>query len=303
MKTLIKACLLIICFFSIELYASELTVTLLGTGTPRPDINRFGPATLIEYKNKKFLFDAGRGVTMRLAQIDVKPSEIDHVFITHLHSDHLTGFDDLFLTGWIWQRQSNFHVYGPEGIAQFSQNIKEAYSKDIDYRNNQSHLGIDGLHIISHTIETDSKVYDEDGLTITAFLVDHGDVKPAFGYRIETSENVIVISGDTRYSKNLVKNSIGVDLLIHELAAIDDNLLKQNNKLRKIAGYHTSIDEMKQVLSETTPKVTIFTHLLLLGVSEEVVLSSIKDSYSKPIYIGKDLLSVKIGKNINVIEP
>tara|TARA_R110002050_G_scaffold57423_5_gene129188 strand:- start:104520 stop:105431 length:912 start_codon:yes stop_codon:yes gene_type:complete len=303
MKTFIKASLLIILICSSELYAKDITVTLLGTGTPRPDINRFGPATLIEYKNKKFLFDAGRGVTMRLRQAGVELSEINQVFITHLHSDHIIGFDDLLLTGWIWQRQGSLHVYGPEGISLFIQNIKGAYSEDINFRNKHTLLEIDNLEIISHTIKTDIKIYDEDGLTITAFSVNHGIVEPSFGYLIKTSEHSVVISGDTSYSENLVHHSQGVDLLIHELAAINSHLLKQNKKLRKIAGYHTSIEEMQQVLSETAPKVTVFSHLLLLGISEEEVLNAIKNTYSKPVYMGKDLLTIKIGQNIRVIEP
>src|ERR1044071_6827541 len=97
-------------FFGIALFAlsfpevargQDIKITLLGTGWPPAVMNRFGPSTLVEAGGQKFIFDAGRGALQRLNQIKVRWQNVDGVFLTHLHSDHVVGFPDMWLTGWI----------------------------------------------------------------------------------------------------------------------------------------------------------------------------------------------------------
>lgn len=277
--------------------ANELKVTLLGTGTPRPSLERFGPATLIEYKHEKFLFDVGRGATIRLNQIGLSPADINHVFLTHLHSDHISGYSDFWLTGWIWQRKNPIYIYGPVGTANFIFHTKQAFARDINYRTAQTGLAIKGLETMTRDISSDGVLYESGEVKVTAFSVEHGQVKPAYGYRVDAGEFSVVISGDTTFSDNLAEHAKEVDLLIHELAVIDPALLKANPKLRKIVEYHSSLDDVHKTIGLTNAKRTVLTHLLLIGTDEEQLQSLIMSQFGGQVEIGHDLKVIKINEN------
>ena len=118
-----------------ELASSQnLTVTLLGTGYPRPVIERFGPSILVEAGKEKLLFDCGRGATQRLYQLKVPFSEVTALFLTHLHSDHIVGIPDFYLTGWIFGRKTPFRVWGPAGTTEMMSHVEQAYQFDIHVR-------------------------------------------------------------------------------------------------------------------------------------------------------------------------
>ncbi|HEX7019166.1 MAG TPA: MBL fold metallo-hydrolase [Gemmatimonadaceae bacterium] len=200
-----------------------LAVTLLGTGTPIPRPDRFGAAILVEAGGQRLLFDAGRGVPIRLAQVHVPIGSLSAVFITHLHSDHVNGFPDLWLTGWLANPQFAHRtrpmvVYGPHGTRNMIDGLRMAYSEDIRIREADEKLPPAGAEIDVHEID-EGVVYDSAGVRVTAFTVDHGDViKPAFGFRIDYAGHGVVLSGDTRPTENLVRFAKGADLLIHEVA-------------------------------------------------------------------------------------
>jgi ribonuclease Z len=110
-----KFVFLFLIILSTNIYADIIKITILGSGTPRVNIDRFSQSILVEHKNDKFLFDAGRGALLRLNQSNIFPHEIDNIFFTHLHSDHILGFSDILMTGWIYHRQSALNVFGPKG--------------------------------------------------------------------------------------------------------------------------------------------------------------------------------------------
>lgn len=232
-KLLKPLTVIVLMLFTFDVSGAQLKVTILGSGTPIPSIERFGSSTLIEYKDKKYLFDVGRGTTIRLSQIGIKASEIDHLFLTHLHSDHITGFADLWLTGWIWQRKNVLNVYGPNGIENFIRHTQKAFSSDISFRKKQTKLSEKGLSLNVQTV-LQGIIYKDDDVTITAIKVDHGSVNHAYGFRFDTEANSILLSGDTTLSKNLIKQGENLDLLIHELAVIEPNLIESNPKLKKL---------------------------------------------------------------------
>lgn len=279
--------------FSYYANADELKVTILGSGTPVPSIERFGASTLIEYKNKKYLFDVGRGTTIRLSQIGISPSEIDHLFLTHLHSDHITGFADFWLTGWIWQRRDNLNVYGPEGIENFITHTQKAYSTDIAFRKKHTGLSEKGLKLVLNSVQHGPMYQDKD-VKITAVKVDHDPVKNAYGYRFETEEHAILISGDTTLSESLINHGKDLDLLIHELAVIDPHLIESNDRLKKISSYHTSLQQAKQVVDAIKPKKTIFNHLLIFGVDFASLSREIELLFQGKAELGYDLMAYKI---------
>src|SRR5882724_8123786 len=119
---------------SLSLHGQSLKVTLLGTGNPEPRMDRFGPSILVEAGKEKFLFDCGRGATQRLAQLNIPFSEVTALFLTHLHSDHVVGIPDLWLTGWIRGRKTPMQVWGPAGTTQMMSHLEEAFSFDIHMR-------------------------------------------------------------------------------------------------------------------------------------------------------------------------
>src|SRR5713226_8427671 len=134
-----RLCICLILLIPTIARAQNVKVTLLGTGSPIPSIQRFGPSILVEAGPEKLLFDCGRGVPIRLSQIHIPMREVTAVFFTHLHSDHIVGFPDLWLTGWLpnpafAHRTEPLHVYGPIGTRQMILHLKKAYRADIRIR-------------------------------------------------------------------------------------------------------------------------------------------------------------------------
>ena len=284
--------------YSSHISAAYMEVTLLGTGTPKPSIERFGPSTVVKANGHVFIFDSGRGATIRLQQAGIDLSKIQHVFLTHLHSDHISGLSDLWLTSWIWQRPNKIKLTGPKGTIKLAKHLTLAHQEDMMYRATNTKLDKSVFAINGNDINTEGVVYDNHGIKITAFLVNHHPVDPAYGYRIDSGKQSIVISGDTTYSKNLIKFSQNTDLLIHEIAAVDMDLLTKNPRLKKIMAYHTSPFQAVKVLQETQPKAAVFNHVLLFGVSSKEVLKSVQTNFDGNVRIGQDLMKISVGTTV-----
>ncbi|MDC1284431.1 MBL fold metallo-hydrolase [Gammaproteobacteria bacterium] len=288
--------LLIISQVSLADYAE---VVLLGTGTPRPSIERFGSATLVMVGDKRLLFDAGRGASIRLVQAGLSADQIDHVFLTHLHSDHISGLDDLWLTARIWQRQASLPVSGPKGTEQFVQHLMQAYERDIHFRSSNKAQS-KGQALLQATDINPGVVFEHEGIRVIAFAVDHNPVAPAFGYRIEFGQRKIVLSGDTTYSENLIQQAQDADLLIHEIAAASEQLLRRNPRLQRVLAYHTQTPQMLQILQQTQPRLAVFNHVLLFATSPEQVLREVTDQYAGRVAMGHDLMRIEIGEKIKL---
>jgi ribonuclease Z len=291
---------------------SDIRVTLLGTGTPIPNPDRFGPSTLVEAGDQKLLFDAGRGATIRLRQILVAKkaimTKIDVLFLTHYHSDHTVGIPDLWLTGWLNNsRTEPFHVIGPVGAKSLMANLEGAYAPDIKIRIEDEKLPPDGVATVAEEFEKDGVVYSQDGVKVIAFTVDHGAaIKPAVGYRIEYRGRVVVISGDTRYSQNVIKYSTDVDLLIHEVCAARPELLSSSPYMQRVMDHHTSPREAGLVFALAKPKLAVFSHLVFLGSDKippptvDDIVAGTRETYSGPLQVGEDLMSFEIGDTVTV---
>ena len=285
-------------FFIDTARAGYMEVTLLGTGTPKPSIDRFGPSTLIEANGRYFIFDSGRGVSIRLQQAGVALSKVENIFLTHLHSDHISGLSDLWLTSWIWQRQHPIQLTGPVGILALSQHLELAHQADFAYRTKNTNLNPNFFPILTKEISSEGIIYQHNGIKITAFLVNHNPVEPAYGYRIDSGEQSIVISGDTSFSKNLIKHAKGADLLIHEIAAANSELLAGNPRLQKVISYHTTPQQAGQIFKAAEPKAAVFNHVLLLGVSERAVLDATRESFNGDVRMGYDLMKIGVGDEL-----
>lgn len=289
-------------------------MTLLGTGVPAPSMDRFGPGTLVEANNQYFLFDCGRGVSQRLWQQKVQLGKVNRLFLTHLHSDHTVGIADLWLTGWLpttfGRRSSPFEVWGPAGTREMMEGLQKAYSWDIKVRSEENNKSDSGIMVQAHTI-TEGVVYQQEGITITAFLVDHSDViDSALGYRLDYGGHSVVISGDTRYSENLIKHARGVDVLVHEVAFAKAELIQKSPIVRQILSYHTSPEEAGRVFSRVKPRLAVYSHigmpLIDAGIPPpkvEDLIPETRKNYAGRLEIGEDLMTIEIGKSIDVKRP
>jgi ribonuclease Z len=281
----------------------DIKVTLLGTGSPIPDPQRFGPATLVQAGGQNLLFDAGRGVTTRLYQLKIPFREVTPVFITHYHSDHINGLPDLWLSGWLgglWaKRTAPMRVIGPKGLRELTDNLTKAYAADIRIRMADEHYPLSGVTFEPEEFEKNGVVYEKGGVKVTAFEVDHGDViKPAYGYRVDYNGRSVLISGDTRPTENVVKYGTGVDLLIHEVCAARPEITDAQAKA--VMAHNTSPQQAGTVFARAKPKMAAFTHIVLISrpyvpaLSVDEVLSQARQTYEGPLIAGTDLMSFEI---------
>jgi ribonuclease Z len=292
--------------------ANEFRVTLLGTGTPIPRPDRFGPATLVEAGSQTLLVDAGRGSTIRLYQLGIPLGRIDVLFLTHYHSDHTSGVPDLWLTGWLHshfaRRTAPMRVIGPVGAKTLISKLTEAYAADIKIRLEDEKLSPDGIATVVEEFDRDGLVYEADGVKVIAFEVDHGDViKPCYGYRFEYQGLSAVLSSDTRYNQNVIKYGRGADLLVHEVAMARPELMSEAY-IQRIVGHHTTPREAGLVFAETKPKLAVYTHLVFLASAEvpepsvEELISETRKTYSGPLQVGEDLMRFELNDGITVLK-
>ena len=292
------------------LQAQDFRVTLLGTGDPTPSIERFGPSTLVEAGSEKLLFDVGRGATQRILQLGMPLRDVTGVFLTHLHSDHIVGIPDLWLTGWLSPRfggrMTAFRVWGPVGTEELMSGLESAYQADIRIRIADQNYTPKGISIEAEEI-SEGVVYERNGVRVTAFDVDHGDlIKPAMGYRVDYAGRSIVISGDTRYSENLIRFATGTDLLIHEVAAVKAELFSRSAGTRAIIDHHTTPEQAGRVFNRVKPGLAVYSHITLVFDSTtaaptlEDLESRTRTSYTGALQIGEDLMSFEIGNTVEV---
>jgi ribonuclease Z len=280
-----------------------IKVTLLGTGTPQPDMDRFSASILVQAGGKNLLFDAGRGCLQRLRQLKVAYNMLDAVFFTHLHSDHIVGFPDLWLTGWlVSQRTRPLKVFGPKGTRNMTNYLQKAYQFDIGIREADDKASPEGIKLQTTDIK-EGTIYEQDGVKVIAFLVDHYPVVPAFGYRIDFGGHSVVLSGDTRYSENLIKNAKGTDLLVHEVAIASDTLKKSDPKYNILA-HHTTPEQAGKVFTAVKPKLAVYSHIVrIYGYPTEEILERTKENYSGRVILGEDLMSFSVGDTVTMKAP
>jgi ribonuclease BN (tRNA processing enzyme) len=271
--------------------ANETKVILLGTGNPNTDPERSGPATAIVVSGSIYLVDCGPGIVRRAAAAKLPMEGLKRVFITHLHSDHTAGLADLILTPWVLDRTSPLEAYGPPGLKSMSKHIVAAYQEDIKMRVN----GLEGANSTGYKVNAQEiqpgVVFKDANVTVKAFRVLHGSWKYAFGYRFETKDRTIVISGDTTFTRDMIEQARGVDLLIHEVYCEAALAAREPKWQRYHSSFHTASRDLARIAAEAKPRLLVLYHALWWKSSEEQLLKEIREIYKGPIAVGKDLQS------------
>lgn len=241
---------------------------------------------------KAYLVDAGTGVVRQANSAfqrgmpPLQPAQLDIVFLTHLHSDHILGLPDLILTPWIVGRTKPLRLYGPQGTNEMAERILDAYKQDIEVRTTGlEHANTTGYKIEAHDIQP-GEVYKDANVTVTAFPVKHGSWKQAFGYRFIADGKTIVVSGDTSPVDSVVAACSGCDVLIHEVHAgsSDADWMKYER------AFHTNAEELGDIASRARARTLVLMHWGLLGhASESDLLQAIREKYTGTIIVGRDL--------------
>ena len=366
----------------------SIVLTFLGTGAPRPSLKRFGPTIMVEAGKHRFLVDAGWGARERLyAAGGFKLiTGIDHILITHLHFDHTVGLADVWLTGWLYGRRVPLKVDGPVGISAMLEHTQRAYEWDlenrrlvgipmqgieivstevrpgvffdedglkltafevehmpmntktgerikmagqtlgyrVDYRGrsivfsgdtrleNRRLVGIpmQGIEIVSTEVRP-GVFFDEDGLKLTAFEVEHmpmntktGErIKMAgqtLGYRVDYRGRSIVFSGDTRPSKELIKHAQNVDVLIHETQVPSPGDSKEATLANVSLSVHTTPEQASKIFNQTLPRMAVYSHIIPPNTTAEQLTMRTRSIYKGPLLVAHDFMRITVGEEIKV---
>ncbi len=273
-------------------------VVLLGTGNPNPDPDHSGSSVAIVVNDIPYIVDFGPGLIRKAAAHSpryggkikgLSAKNIKRAFLTHLHSDHTTGYPDLILTPWVMGRDAPLEVYGPQGLKEMTEYILKAYQADINYRlyglepaNNQ------GWRVIANEIQ-EGQIYKDSNVTVEAFLVKHGTWPSAYGFRFTTPDKVIVISGDTRPCENIIKFSKGADILIHEVYYKKSYDTKDEFWRKYHSQNHTSTYELAAMAEKSKPGLIVLYHTLFWGAQNRDLLDEIATIYKGKVVVGNDL--------------
>jgi ribonuclease BN (tRNA processing enzyme) len=282
-------------------------VVLLGTGTPLPDPERSGPCTAIVVNGTPYLVDFGTGLVRRAAAARNKgvsalePVNLKIGFITHLHADHTLGFADIILTPWIMGRKEPLEVYGPDGTQKMADHLLKAYEIDIRNRTDGlEHSNTTGYKVNVHEINPGT-VYKDENVTVKAFDAHHGQLAQTFGFRFDTPDRTIVISGDASAQSGVLANCQGCDVLIHEVYTEASFALVSSEWKKYRLAYHTSSKELAEIANKARPGLLILYHRANPGCdqartaecreagSEEQLLKEIRQTYNGNVVVGHDL--------------
>lgn len=276
-------------------YSIGTHVVLLGTGTPNADPDRSGPAVAVIVNGTPHLVDAGPGVVRRAAAAvrkgvaGLEASNLRHVFLTHLHSDHTVGLSDVIFTPWVLERDQPLELFGPRGTRNMAEHLLAAYAEDIRIRiDGLEPANPDGYKVNAHEIEA-GVAYADEHVRVTAFEVRHGSWQQAFGYRFETAERVIVISGDAAPTESIVEQCNGCDVLIHEVYSQAGFERRKPVWQRYHSSFHTSSRELAELAARARPQLLVLYHQLFWGVSEATLVAEVAAGYSGSVVSAKDL--------------
>ncbi len=274
-----------------------MQLTILGSGSPLPDPLRAGPATLVRTAAGDLLFDCGRGVLMRLAAAWSGPAAVRALFLTHLHSDHITDLNDLVTMRWATSFQpSPLTVFGPGGTAGLVDATEAMLEPDIGYR--LAHHDDLTWRPQSAVTEVESgPVFDEDGVRVTAAPTDHAPVRPTVGYRIEEGDRSVVIAGDTVPCAGLDQLAAGADVLVHTVVRRDLIEAIGLPRLLDVLDYHSSVEDAARTAARGGVGTLVLTHLVPAPApgTEQEWIDLAAAHFDGTVVLAEDLLTLEVG--------
>ncbi|HTS76356.1 MAG TPA: MBL fold metallo-hydrolase [Bryobacteraceae bacterium] len=273
--------------------AQDTRLILLGTGTPNPEPDHSGPAVAIVSGTSVYIVDAGPGVVRRAAQAGIGMDQLTRVFITHLHSDHTVGLPDLIFTPAVTGRREPLEIYGPPGLRPMVSHIMKAWTKDMQIRLHGLEPAVKEAYIVhTHEIKP-GEIYSDATARVSAIAVSHGSWKYAYGYRFDVGGKVIVISGDTTFSENLIAAAQGCDILVHEFYSQKGWESRTPDWQHYHAAFHTSAPDVGKLATRVQPKKLVLYHELPMGQPPEEVLREVRQYFHGEVIYGKDLSVIR----------
>ena len=275
--------------------APRTRLVLLGTGTPNADPERFGPAVAIVVDDVPYLVDFGAGVVRRAAAAFARgikgldPKLLRTAFVTHLHSDHTSGYPDLIFTPAVLERDAPLDVYGPPGIRAMTDHVLKAWAEDVDVRLH----GLEpakpaGYEVRAHEVKP-GLVYSDARVTVRAFAVLHGAWKHSYAYRFDTPDRSLVVSGDSGPTDALIAACSGCDILIHEVYSTAGFATRPSEWQAYHRVYHMSSAELAALATKARPGLLVLYHQLFWGTTDEALVAEVRQGYAGKVVSGRDL--------------
>jgi ribonuclease Z len=298
---------------------------LCGSGSPLADATRAGPCVFVIAGRHLYIVDVGEGSARKLNLMAIQPATIDAILLTHFHSDHIADMGEMLIERWAGgSHKEPTPVFGPPGVESVVEGFNTAYKLDSGYR--VAHHGAatvppSGAGGVARPFEiaegshASQVVIQQDGVTVSAFPVNHTPVRPAVGYRFDYGGRSLVISGDTAPSPVLEKYSHGVDVLFHEglqpeMVAILRDATARHNRLAgaKIMGdipsYHTRPEDAARIAQAAGVGHLIFYHTippLPMSFMNAAFLGDAPKIYNGPITVSKDGTMVSLPAGTKII--
>ncbi len=273
-----------------------MDVVLLGTGYPLPDPDRAGPATLVRAAGTHLLFDAGRGVLMRLRGADSGPLHVNTVFLTHLHSDHVTDFNDIVTMHWTMNRRPTpLRVIGPPGTQAFCQDTLRMLATDIGWRI-AHHADLTWEPDLRVSEVTEGVVFDEGGIQVTAARTEHPPVEPTIGFRIEHDGRSVVIAGDTIPCAGLDSLCAGADTYVQTVLRRPLIEAVPSARLQEILDYHSSTADAAKTAARCGVKRLVYTHMMPTPQpgTEQDWINDAKPHFDGEVVLSHDLQVIEV---------
>ncbi len=276
-------------------------LVLLGTaGGPTPKAKSAAPAQAVVIGDRIYLIDCGDGVVRQLALAKLSVRQLRSVFITHQHSDHNAGYGPLFLLGWAAGLSTAVDVYGPPPLTAMTDDLLKAYHYDIELRMADEGRAPLAPLIRPHEITDNGLVYVDDRVRVTAALNDHPPIRHSFAFRFDSADRSIVISGDTRYSANVVKLAKGADVLVHEVVSRTywerPDAPQPAAVIRHILASHTDAPDVGRVAAEAGVGTLVLSHFVPTegpdSPTEEAWITAVRPYFSGRIIVGRDLMEI-----------
>jgi ribonuclease Z len=275
-----------------------MDLTLLGTGCPQADTERYGPASLVRHEDFTFLVDCGSGVTQRLLAADSSGAALDALFLTHLHSDHIVDLFQLVISSWHQGRERPQRIFGPTGTRLYCDALMALWQAELDQRIAHERRASTSALELEVTEFQAGEVWDQGGVRVTAIEVDHRPVRYAYGFLFEAGERRLVFSGDTAYCPALIEAARDADVLVHECFVhgflAPDRSQRTAEGVRNVATYHTSSSEVGKVAAKAGVRCLVLNHFVPVRFDKSAVLAEVRRDYRGPVVLGEDLLSLDV---------